>query len=416
MTYKNITVPTTGEAISIKDNVLVVPNKPIVTYIEGDGIGVDITPVMLDVVNAVVKKAYNGEREIQWMEIFAGEKADSIYGEYLPEETVDAIKEFVVNIKGPLTTPVGGGMRSLNVAIRQILDLYICLRPVRYFDGTPSPVKAPEKIDMVIFRENSEDIYAGIEFPQGSKEVKQVIEFLQKEMGATKIRFPETSGIGIKPVSIEGTSRLVRAAIQYAIDNHKPSVTIVHKGNIMKFTEGLFRDCAYQLAKDEFGAKEIDGGPWCSFTNPNTGKEIIIKDSIADAFLQQILLRPDEYSVIATLNLNGDYISDALAAQVGGIGIAPGANLSDDISVFEATHGTAPKYAGQNKVNPGSMILSAEMMLRHMGWTEAADLILHAMAKTIQKRTVTYDLERLIDGATLLSCSEFGEALKDSIK
>ena len=416
MTYKNITVPTTGEAISIKDNVLVVPNKPIVTYIEGDGIGVDITPVMLDVVDAVVKKAYNGEREIQWMEIFAGEKADSIYGEYLPEETVDAIKEFVVNIKGPLTTPVGGGMRSLNVAIRQILDLYICLRPVQYFDGTPSPVKAPEKIDMVIFRENSEDIYAGIEFPQGSKEVKQVIEFLQKEMGATKIRFPETSGIGIKPVSIEGTSRLVRAAIQYAIDNDKPSVTIVHKGNIMKFTEGLFRDCAYQLAKDEFGAKEIDGGPWCSFTNPNTGKEIIIKDSIADAFLQQILLRPDEYSVIATLNLNGDYISDALAAQVGGIGIAPGANLSDDISVFEATHGTAPKYAGQNKVNPGSMILSAEMMLRHMGWTEAADLILHAMAKTIQKRTVTYDLERLIDGATLLSCSEFGEALKDSIK
>ena len=416
MTYKNITVPSTGEPISIKDNVLVVPNKPIVTYIEGDGIGVDITPVMLDVVNAVVKKAYNGEREIQWMEIFAGEKADSIYGEYLPEETVDAIKEFVVNIKGPLTTPVGGGMRSLNVAIRQILDLYICLRPVQYFDGTPSPVKAPEKIDMVIFRENSEDIYAGIEFPQGSKEVKKVIEFLQKEMGATKIRFPETSGIGIKPVSIEGTSRLVRAAIQYAIDNDKPSVTIVHKGNIMKFTEGLFRDCAYQLAKDEFGAKEIDGGPWCSFTNPNTGKEIIIKDSIADAFLQQILLRPDEYSVIATLNLNGDYISDALAAQVGGIGIAPGANLSDDISVFEATHGTAPKYAGQNKVNPGSMILSAEMMLRHMGWTEAADLILYAMATTIQKRTVTYDLERLIDGATLLSCSEFGDALKESIK
>ena len=416
MTYKNIIVPTTGEPITIKNNVLVVPNKPIVTYIEGDGIGVDITPVMLDVVNAVVKKAYNGRREIQWMEVFAGEKADGIYGEYLPDETVDAIKEFVVNIKGPLTTPVGGGMRSLNVAIRQILDLYICLRPVQYFEGTPSPVKAPEKIDMVIFRENSEDIYAGIEFPQGSKEVKKVIEFLQKEMGATKIRFPETSGIGIKPVSIEGTSRLVRAAIQYAIDNDKPSVTIVHKGNIMKFTEGLFRDCAYQLAKDEFGAKEIDGGPWCSFTNPNTGKEIIIKDSIADAFLQQILLRPDEYSVIATLNLNGDYISDALAAQVGGIGIAPGANLSDDISVFEATHGTAPKYAGQDKVNPGSLILSAEMMLRHMGWTEAADLILHAMSITIQKRTVTYDLERLIDGATLLSCSEFGEALKESLK
>jgi isocitrate dehydrogenase len=416
MTYKNITVPISGEPITIENNLLVVPNQPIVTFIEGDGIGVDITPVMLSVVDAVVKKAYNGEREIQWMEVFAGEKADGIYGEYLPEETVEAIKEFVVNIKGPLTTPVGGGMRSLNVAIRQILDLYICLRPVQYFDGTPSPVKAPEKIDMVIFRENSEDIYAGIEFPQGSKEVKKVIDFLQKEMGATKIRFPETSGIGIKPVSIEGTSRLVRASIQYAIDNDKPSVTIVHKGNIMKFTEGLFRDCAYQLAKDEFGAKEIDGGPWCSFTNPNTGKEIIIKDSIADAFLQQILLRPDEYSVIATLNLNGDYISDALAAQVGGIGIAPGANLSDDISVFEATHGTAPKYAGQDKVNPGSMILSAEMMLRHMGWTEAADLILYAMATTIQKRTVTYDLERLIDGATLLSCSEFGEALKESIK
>lgn len=416
MTYKNITVPTSGEPISIKNNALNVPHKPIITYIEGDGIGADITPVMLDVVNTAVQKAYGGEREIQWMEIFAGEKADSIYGEYLPEETVEAIKKFSVSIKGPLTTPVGGGMRSLNVAIRQILDLYICQRPVQYFEGTPSPVRHPEKVDMVIFRENSEDIYAGIEFPKGSAEVKKVIDFLQQEMGATKIRFPETSGIGIKPVSTEGTSRLVRAAIQYAIDNDKPSVTIVHKGNIMKFTEGLFRDTAYQLAKDEFGAKEIDGGPWCSFKNPNNGNEIIINDTIADAFLQQILLRPSEYSVIATLNLNGDYISDALAAQVGGIGIAPGANLSDTIGVFEATHGTAPGYAGKDKVNPSSLILSAEMMLRHMGWTEAADFIVNSMSNTIQKGTVTYDLERLIEGATLLSCSEFGKALEDSIK
>ena len=416
MTYKNITVPSTGEPISIQNNTLKVPNKPIVTYIEGDGIGVDIAPVMLNVVNTAVKKAYGGEREIQWMEIFAGEKADSIYGEYLPEETVEAIKEFSVSIKGPLTTPVGGGMRSLNVAIRQILDLYICQRPVQYFDGTPSPVRHPEKVDMVIFRENSEDIYAGIEFAKGSKEVNKVIDFLQHEMGATKIRFPETSGIGIKPVSTEGTTRLVRAAIQYAIDNDKSSVTLVHKGNIMKFTEGLFRDTGYQLAKDEFGAKEIDGGPWCSFKNPNNGNEIIVKDCIADAFLQQILLRPDEYSVIATLNLNGDYISDALAAQVGGIGIAPGANLSDNIGVFEATHGTAPGYAGKDMVNPSSLILSAEMMLRHMGWTEAADLIINAMSKTIQNKTVTYDLERLIDDATLLSCSEFGKALEDSIK
>ncbi len=415
MPYKNITVPESGSPITIENNELNVPINPIITYIEGDGIGIDISPVMLDVVNTAVKKAYGGEREIHWMEIYAGEKADSIYGEYLPEETVEAIKEFSVSIKGPLTTPVGGGMRSLNVAIRQILDLYICQRPVQYFDGTPSPVRHPEKVDMVIFRENSEDIYAGIEFPKGSKEVKKVIDFLQDEMGATKIRFPETSGIGIKPVSTEGTTRLVRAAIQYAIDNDKPSVTLVHKGNIMKFTEGLFRDTGYQLAKDEFGAKEVDGGPWCSFTNPKTGKEIIINDTIADAFLQQILLRPAEYSVIATLNLNGDYISDALAAQVGGIGIAPGANLSDSVGVFEATHGTAPGYAGKDKVNPSSLILSAEMMLRHMGWTEAADLILNAMSKTIQNKTVTYDLERLIDDASLLSCSEFGEALKDSI-
>ena len=415
MTYKNITVPSEGNPITIENNVLKVPNNPIITYIEGDGIGIDITPVMLDVVNTAVKKAYGGEREIHWMEIYAGEKADSIYGEYLPEETVEAIKEFSVSIKGPLTTPVGGGMRSLNVAIRQILDLYVCQRPVQYFDGTPSPVRHPEKVDMVIFRENSEDIYAGIEFPKGSKEVEKVIDFLQNEMGATKIRFPETSGIGIKPVSTEGTTRLVRAAIQYAIDNDKSSVTLVHKGNIMKFTEGLFRDTGYQLAKDEFGAKEIDGGPWCSFKNPNTGKEIVINDTIADAFLQQILLRPSEYSVIATLNLNGDYISDALAAQVGGIGIAPGANLSDSVGVFEATHGTAPGYAGKDKVNPSSLILSAEMMLRHMGWTEAADLIINAMSKTIKNKTVTYDLERLIDDATLLSCSEFGKALEDSI-
>ena len=415
MTYKKITVPTAGKPITLENKALKVPNNPIITYIEGDGIGIDITPVMLNVVNTAVKKAYGGEREIHWMEIYAGEKADSIYGEYLPEETVEAIKEFSVAIKGPLTTPVGGGMRSLNVAIRQILDLYICQRPVQYFDGTPSPVRHPEKVDMVIFRENSEDIYAGKEFPVGSKEVNKVIDFLQDEMGATKIRFPETSGIGIKPVSTEGTSRLVRAAIQYAIDNDKPSVTLVHKGNIMKFTEGLFRDTGYQLAKDEFGAKEIDDGPWCSFTNPNTGKEIIINDTIADAFLQQILLRPSEYSVIATLNLNGDYISDALAAQVGGIGIAPGANLSDSVGVFEATHGTAPGYAGKDKVNPSSLVLSAEMMLRHMGWTEAADLIVNAMSKTIKNKTVTYDLERLIDDATLLSCSEFGEALEDSI-
>ncbi len=415
MTYKNITVPESGSPITIENNELNVPNNPIITYIEGDGIGIDITPVMLDVVNTAVKKAYGSEREIHWMEIYAGEKADSIYGEYLPEETVEAIKEFSVSIKGPLTTPVGGGMRSLNVAIRQILDLYICQRPVQYFDGTPSPVRHPEKVDMVIFRENSEDIYAGIEFPKGSKEVTKVIDFLQNEMGATKIRFPETSGIGIKPVSTEGTTRLVRAAIQYAIDNDKPSVTLVHKGNIMKFTEGLFRDTGYQLAKDEFGAKEVDGGPWCSFTNPKTGKEIIINDTIADAFLQQILLRPAEYSVIATLNLNGDYISDALAAQVGGIGIAPGANLSDSVGVFEATHGTAPGYAGKDMVNPSSLILSAEMMLRHMGWTEAADLILNAMSKTIKNKTVTYDLERLIDDATKLSCSEFGKALEDSI-
>ncbi len=415
MDYQHITAPNDGEIITYKDDQIQVPSRPIVAYIEGDGIGVDVSPVMLKVVDAAVEKSYSGARSIAWMEIFAGEKADSIYGEFLPEETLDAIKKYCVTIKGPLTTPVGGGMRSLNVAIRQQLDLYICQRPVQYFNGTPSPVKAPEKIDMVIFRENSEDIYSGIEYQSGTKEVKKLINFLQDEMGVTKIRFPETSGIGIKPVSKEGTDRLVRAAIQYAIDNDKDSVTLVHKGNIMKFTEGGFRDWGYQLAREEFGAQVLGDGPWCEFTNPKTGTVITIKDAIADAFLQQILLRPDEYSVIATLNLNGDYISDALAAQVGGIGIAPGANLSDTTAVFEATHGTAPKYAGLNKVNPGSVILSAEMMLRHMGWTEAADKILEAMSAVIQNKTVTYDLERLMEGATLLSCSEFGDALIDSM-
>ena len=415
MSYQNIEVPSVGEKITYVDNKINVPNKPIVGYIEGDGIGTDVSPVMKKVINTVVEKAYGGEREISWMEIYAGEKANEIYGEYLPQETLDAIKEFSVAIKGPLTTPVGGGMRSLNVAIRQDLDLFICQRPVQYFTGTPTPVKHPEKVDMVIFRENSEDIYAGIEYKSGTPEAQKVVDFLQQEMGATKIRFPETSGIGIKPVSKDGTDRLVRAAIQYAIDNDKDSVTLVHKGNIMKFTEGAFRDWGYQLAQEEFGATVVGEGPWCELTNPNTGKTITIKDSIADAFLQQILLRPDEYSVIATLNLNGDYISDALAAQVGGIGIAPGANLSDTSAVFEATHGTAPKYAGQDKVNPGSIILSAEMMLRHMGWTEAADMVIEAMSTVIQNKTVTYDLERLMEGATLLSCSEFGDALIESL-
>ena len=415
MSYQHIQVPEGGEKITYSGNKINVPNKPIIGYIEGDGIGMDVSPVMKKVINSIVDKAYDGEREIIWAEIYAGEKANEIYGEYLPEETVKAIKDFSVSIKGPLTTPVGGGMRSLNVAIRQDLDLFVCQRPVQYFTGTPTPVKAPEKVDMVIFRENSEDIYAGIEYQEGTDEVKKVIDFLQNEMGATKIRFPQTSGIGIKPVSKEGTDRLVRSAIQYAIDNDKDSVTLVHKGNIMKFTEGGFRDWGYQLAREEFGAKVIGDGPWCEFSNPNTGKTITIKDSIADAFLQQILLRPDEYSVIATLNLNGDYISDALAAQVGGIGIAPGANLSDTTAVFEATHGTAPKYAGQDKVNPGSIILSAEMMLRHLGWTEAADMVIEAMSSVIQNKTVTYDLERLMDGATLLSCSEFGDAMIESI-
>ena len=414
MPYQHITIPSSGAKITLNsDHSLQVPNNPIIPFITGDGIGVDITPVMQHVVDAAVKKAYHGEKKIHWMEMYAGEKAVKTYGSdnWLPAETLTAAKEFVVSIKGPLTTPVGGGIRSLNVALRQDLDLYVCLRPVRYFQGTPSPVKHPEKTNMVIFRENSEDIYAGIEFASGSEAAKKVIHFLKTEMGVKKIRFPETSAIGIKPVSVEGTKRLVRRAIQYAIDNQRDSVTLVHKGNIMKFTEGGFRDWGYAVAKEEFGATLIDAGPWMQFKNPHTGKNIVIKDVIADAFLQQILLRPEEYSVIATLNLNGDYISDALAAQVGGIGIAPGANLSDSVAIFEATHGTAPKYAGQNKVNPGSIILSAEMMLRHMGWVEAADLIIKGIDGAIQSKTVTYDLARLMTGAHEVSCSGFGDKI-----
>jgi isocitrate dehydrogenase len=404
---------TIGADISIKNGKLIVPNEPLVHYIEGDGIGVDITPVMISVVNAAVDKAYSQSKKIHWNEVYAGQKAFDLTGEWLPDETLDAMRTGLVSIKGPLTTPVGGGIRSLNVALRQKLDLFACVRPVRWYDGTPSPVRRPQDVDMIIFRENSEDVYAGIEWEAGSSDVKKVIDFLHKEMGVTKIRFPDTSGIGIKPISSEGTSRIVRAAINYAIDQDKSSVTIVHKGNIMKFTEGGFRDWGYQLAKDEFGAIELDGGPWCTMVNPKTGNQILIKDVIADAMLQQVLTRPKEYGVLTTMNLNGDYISDALAAQVGGIGIAPGANINYDtgISIFEATHGTAPKYAGQNKVNPGSLILSAEMMLRHMGWDEAADLIVKGMEGAISARTVTYDFERLMDDATLLSCSAFGEAL-----
>jgi isocitrate dehydrogenase len=414
MAYKHIAVPANGERIQVKaDGSLLVPDHPVIPYIEGDGIGVDITPVMRRVVDAVVDRAYAGKRSIDWMEIYAGEKANKVYGgdTWLPEETLDAIREYSVAIKGPLTTPVGGGIRSLNVTMRQELDLYVCQRPVRYFDGTPSPLREPEKTDMVIFRENSEDIYAGIEWEAGSEEVKKVVDFLQNEMGVTKIRFPASSAIGIKPVSEEGTKRLVRKAIQYAIDQNRPSVTLVHKGNIMKFTEGAFKNWGYELAREEFGATELDGGPWCRLQNPKTGQEIIIKDVIADAFLQQILLRPEEYSVIATLNLNGDYISDALAAQVGGIGMAPGANLSDTVGLFEATHGTAPKYAGKDMVNPASLVLSAEMMLRHLGWQEAADRIIKGLSGAIAARTVTYDLARLMEGATKISCSQFGEAI-----
>ena len=414
MAFDKIQIPAAGDKITVNsDYSLTVPDCPIIPYIEGDGTGVDITPVMKKVVDAAVEKAYAGKRRIAWMEVFAGEKANAVYGEntWLPAETMEAIRDYVVSIKGPLTTPVGGGIRSLNVTLRQELDLYVCLRPVRYYPGTPSPVKEPEKTDMVIFRENSEDIYAGIEWAAGSAEANKVIAFLQQEMGVKKIRFPETSGIGVKPVSAEGTKRLVRKAIQYAIDNNRDSVTLVHKGNIMKFTEGAFKSWGYELAAAEFGATLLDGGPWMVMKNPDTGKDIVIKDVIADAFLQQILLRPEEYSVIATLNLNGDYISDALAAQVGGIGIAPGANLSDSVAMFEATHGTAPKYAGQDKVNPGSIILSAEMMLRHLGWVEAADLIVKAMGAAIQAKTVTYDFARLMDNPTELSCSAFGEAM-----
>ncbi len=402
-----------GSPITMENGILNMPNDPIVHYIEGDGIGIDITPVMIDVVNASVTKAYNGEKNIVWKETLAGEKAFNATGEWLPEATLDAMRTGLVSIKGPLTTPVGGGIRSLNVALRQKLDLYACVRPVRWYEGTPSPVRKPEEVDMIIFRENSEDVYAGIEWEAGSPEVKKVMDFLINEMGVDKIRFPNTSGLGIKPISKEGTSRIVRAAIKYAIEQDKESVTLVHKGNIMKFTEGGFRDWGYALAKEEYGAVELDGGPWCTMKNPNTGKEIIIKDVIADAMLQQVLTRPSEYGVLTTMNLNGDYISDALAAQVGGIGIAPGANINYDtgISIFEATHGTAPKYTGQNKVNPGSLILSAEMMLRHMGWNEAADLIVKGMEGAISAKTVTYDFERLMDDAELLSCSAFGQAI-----
>lgn len=404
-----------GTPFSMVDGTLQTPADPIVHYIEGDGIGIDITPVMMSVVDAAVARAYQSEYIIIWNEVLAGEKAFNATGEWLPEETKTAMKSGLVSIKGPLTTPVGGGIRSLNVALRQQLDLFACVRPVRWYAGTPSPVREPQHVDMIIFRENSEDVYAGIEWEAGSDEVRQVIEFLQQEMGVTKIRFPETSGIGIKPISQEGTARIVRAAIRHTIDQDLPSVTLVHKGNIMKFTEGGFRDWGYQIAKDEFGATELDGGPWCTMTNPKTGAEIIVKDVIADAMLQQVLTRPAEYSVLATMNLNGDYISDALAAQVGGIGIAPGANINYDtgIAIFEATHGTAPKYTGQDKVNPGSLILSAEMMLRYMGWSEAADLVVKGMEGAISAKTVTYDFERLMDGAKLLKCSEFGQAIID---
>ncbi|MYN29057.1 NADP-dependent isocitrate dehydrogenase [Duganella levis] len=416
---QHIQVPADGQKITVNaDFSLNVPDNPIIPYIVGDGTGRDVTPVMLKVVDAAVAKSYGGRRQIKWMEVFAGEKSTQVYGPdvWLPEETVAAVKDYVVSIKGPLTTPVGGGIRSLNVALRQQLDLYVCLRPVRYFTGVPSPLKEPEKTNMAIFRENSEDIYAGIEFEQGSEGAKRLIDFLVKELGVNKIRFPETSGLGIKPVSVEGTERLMRKAIQYAIDHDKPSVTIVHKGNIMKYTEGGFRDWAYALAQKEFGAELIDGGPWCKFKNPKTGRDILIKDSIADAFLQQILLRPAEYSVIATLNLNGDYMSDALAAQVGGIGIAPGANMSDSVAMFEATHGTSPKYAGKDYVNPGSLILSAEMMLRHMGWTEAADLIIKAMGKAITSKHVTYDFARLMENAVQVSCSGFGDVVIEQME
>ena len=414
MGYKKIQVPAVGDKITVNaDHSLNVPDQPIIPYIEGDGIGVDISPVMIKVVDAAVEKAYGGKRKISWMEVYAGEKATQVYDQdtWLPQETLDAVKDYVVSIKGPLITPVGGGIRSLNVALRQQLDLYVCLRPVRWFEGVPSPVKKPGDVDMTIFRENSEDIYAGIEWKAGSPEAIKVIKFLKEEMGVTKIRFDQDCGIGVKPVSKEGTKRLARKALQYVVDNDRDSLTIVHKGNIMKFTEGAFKEWAYEVAAEEFGATLLDGGPWMQFKNPKTGKNVVVKDAIADAMLQQILLRPAEYDVIATLNLNGDYLSDALAAEVGGIGIAPGANLSDTVAMFEATHGTAPKYAGKDQVNPGSLILSAEMMLRHMGWVEAADLIIKGTNGAISAKTVTYDFERLMDGATLVSSSGFGDAL-----
>ncbi len=414
MGYQKIQVPAVGDKITVNaDHSLNVPDQPIIPYIEGDGIGVDISPVMIKVVDAAVEKAYSGKRKISWMEVYAGEKATQVYDQdtWLPQETLDAVKDYVVSIKGPLTTPVGGGIRSLNVALRQQLDLYVCLRPVRWFEGVPSPVKKPGDVDMTIFRENSEDIYAGIEWKAGSPEAIKVIKFLKEEMGVTKIRFDQDCGIGVKPVSKEGTERLARKALQYVVDNDRDSLTIVHKGNIMKFTEGAFKEWAYGIAEKEFGATLLDGGPWMQFKNPKTGRNVVVKDAIADAMLQQILLRPAEYDVIATLNLNGDYLSDALAAEVGGIGIAPGANLSDTVAMFEATHGTAPKYAGKDQVNPGSLILSAEMMLRHMGWTEAADLIIKGTNGAISAKTVTYDFERLMDGATLVSSSGFGDAL-----
>jgi isocitrate dehydrogenase len=409
MGYKHIKVPQSGEKITVNSDV---PNNPVIPFIEGDGIGVDITPVMVKVIDAAVEKAYGGEKKISWMEVFCGEKAAELYeGDWFPAETLEAVQEYIVSIKGPLTTPVGGGFRSLNVALRQELDLFVCQRPVRWFTGVPSPVKEPNKVDMCIFRENSEDIYAGIEWKAGSPEATKVIKFLQDEMSVSKIRFDTNCGIGVKPVSEQGTKRLVTKAIQYAIDQNKPSVTLVHKGNIMKFTEGAFCDWGYEVARESFGGEPLDGGPWHVVKNPNTGEDIVIKDVIADAMLQQIILRPDEYSVLATLNLNGDYISDALAAQVGGIGIAPGANLSDDVAIFEATHGTAPKYAGQDKVNPGSLILSAEMMLRHLGWADAADLVIKGIEGAINEKKVTYDFERLMDDAILMSCSEFGDAM-----
>ncbi len=414
MGYQHIVVPKDGAKITVnKDASLNVPDNPIIPFIEGDGIGVDITPVMIRVVDEAVAKAYLGKRKIHWMEIYSGEKSLEVYGEdqWLPEETLAAMREFIVGIKGPMTTPVGGGIRSLNVALRQELDLYVCMRPVRWFQGVPSPVVHPGKTDMVIFRENTEDIYAGVEWEADSPGAKKLLKFLREEMGVSKIRFTEHCGVGIKPISEEGTKRLVRRAIQYAIAEDRPSVTFVHKGNIMKFTEGAFKDWGYELAREEFGATPLDGGPWHELKNPNSGRQIVFKDVIADAMLQQILTRPDEYSVIATMNLNGDYLSDALAAQVGGIGIAPGANIGDPVAMFEATHGTAPKYAGQDKVNPGSLILSAEMMLRHMGWREAADLIVKGMEGAISQKTVTYDFERLMSGAKLLKCSEFGAAM-----